>query len=207
MTTSLATGSEERRRAWPTNSGADRRGSELATRQATAVRRTGSSSGNVLCRSTSSTTVSCRMVSACSVWGGGDQDVPSPDRSHTRRSPIPALIVPLSHPLQLLHSLKTGSAVTLQNAAKSRSTPSCATGSSTCSATGRQNGNGACRSALVRWSACVPARSTGSTRTLRTAVETERAKSSTARQEDPAGTRRHDTAERAHLASDRRLVP
>ena len=38
-------------------------------------------------------------------------------------------------------------------------------------------------------------------------LETERATSSTARQEDSALTRRHDTAERAHHASDRRHEP
>ena len=72
-----------------------------------------------------------------------------------------------SHPLQPLHSLKTSPAAARQNAAKSRSTPSCATGSSTCPATGRQKGNGACRNPWVRSGACVPECSTGSTRTLR----------------------------------------
>ena len=38
-------------------------------------------------------------------------------------------------------------------------------------------------------------------------LETERATSSAARQEEFAVTRRHDTGERAHPASDGRLVP
>ena len=36
------------------------------------------------------------MVSAYSGWAGGDQERPSPDRSHTKRSPIPALPVRLT---------------------------------------------------------------------------------------------------------------
>ena len=98
----------------------------------------------------SSTTMSSRMVSACSGRSGGDQEKPSTGRSHTRRSPVSKLIVPPRppRPLQPLHSLKTSPATARQNAAKSRSTLSCATGSS---------------------SACAPCCSTGSTRTLRTA--------------------------------------
>ena len=46
----------------------------------------GSSSGNVLFRSTSSTTMSFRVVSAYSSRVGGNQETPSLDRSHTRRS-------------------------------------------------------------------------------------------------------------------------
>ena len=45
------------------------------------------STGNVLCRVTSSTTMTSRMVSAYSGQAGGDQERPSPDSSHTRRSP------------------------------------------------------------------------------------------------------------------------
>ena len=63
----------------------------------------GSSCGNVLFRSTSSTTMSSRMVSACSARPGGDHEKPSTGRSHTWRSLTPTLLVP--H--QPLHSLKT----------------------------------------------------------------------------------------------------
>ena len=42
----------------------------------------------------SSTTMSSRMVSACSGRSGGDQEKPSTGRSHTRRSPVSKLIVP-----------------------------------------------------------------------------------------------------------------
>ena len=89
----------------------------------------GSSTGNVLSRSTSSTTMSSRMVSAYSGQAGGDQETPSPDRSHTRRLSTPALPVPPRppQPPQPLHSLKTSTAAARHNAAKSRSTPSCAT--------------------------------------------------------------------------------
>ena len=75
-----------------------------------------SSAGNVLCRSTSSTTMSFRMVSASSGWAGGDQDRPSSD-SHTRRSPTSALPVPPRQP-RPLHSLKTSLAAARQNATK-----------------------------------------------------------------------------------------
>ena len=47
----------------------------------------GSSCGNVLCMSTSSTTMSFRMVSACSGQAGGNRETPSSDRSPARRSP------------------------------------------------------------------------------------------------------------------------
>ena len=100
---------------------------------------------------------------------GGAQEAPSPACSHMRKSLTSALLVLLPHPLRPLHSLKTSPAAARQNAAKSTSIPSCATGSSTCPATGRQNGTGAYRSAWVRSGACVPGCSTGSTRTLRTA--------------------------------------
>ena len=130
-----------------------------------------SSCGNVLFRSTSSTTVSSRMVSAYSGRAGGNQETSSPDRSLTRRSPTSALPVPLRppHPLQPLHSLKTGAAAARQNAAKSTSTPSCPTGSSACWTSGGHNGGGACSGAWVRSSDFAPGCSTGSTRTLPTA--------------------------------------
>ena len=84
------------------------------------------------------------------------------------------------------------------SAAKSTPTPSCATGSSTRWTSGRRNGGGACSGACGRSSGCAPGCSTGST---------ERATSSTTRQEEFAVTRGHDTVQRAHHASDRRLVP
>ena len=101
---------------------------------------------------------SSHMVSAYSGPAGGDQERPSPNRSHTRRSPWPP---------QPLHSLKIIPAAAVRSAAKSTSTPSCATGSSTCWTTGGQNGDGACSGACARSSGCAPGCSKGSTRTLR----------------------------------------
>ena len=95
-----------------------------------------------------------------------------------------------------LHSLGSSPA-TRQNAAKSTSTASCATGSSTCPTSGRQSGDGTCNIAWLRSGACALGCSTGSTRTSR----------STAWQENFAIIRRHDTAERVHHAGVRRPVP
>ena len=102
------------------------------------------------------------MVSAYSALPGGDQEKPSTGRSRTRRWPTSKLLVPPRplHPLQPLHSLKTSSEAAQQNAAKSSSTPSFATGSSTCRTSRRQNGDGACSDAWVRSSACAPGCST-----------------------------------------------
>ena len=61
--------------------------------------------GTCSCRRMSST-MSSRNVSAYSGRAGGDQERPQPDRSHTRRSLTPALLVP-PRPPQPLHSLKT----------------------------------------------------------------------------------------------------
>ena len=86
----------------------------------------------------------------------------SPDRSHTRRSPTPTLPGP-PQPRQPLHSLKTSPAAAVRSAAKSTSTPTCATGFSTYHASGGhngQNGNGACSSGCAKSSACVPGCST-----------------------------------------------
>ena len=88
--------------------------------------------------------MSSRTVSAYSCRAGGDQE--ASDRSHTRRSPTPALLVPSPHALQPLQSLKTGQ----QQRGK---TPQ-SKGSSTYPATGGQNGNGTYRSSWVRSSAC-----------------------------------------------------
>ena len=52
----------------------------------------------MLFRSTSSTTVSSRTMSAYSGQAGGNQETLSPDPSHIRRSPKPALLVPLPPP-------------------------------------------------------------------------------------------------------------
>ena len=78
-----------------------------------------------------STIMSFRMVSACSALPGGDQEKPSTGRSHTSSSPTPRLPMPRKPP-QPLHSLKTSPASARQSAARSTSTPSLATGSSTC---------------------------------------------------------------------------
>ena len=67
---------------------------------------------------------------------------------------------------QPLHSLKTSPAAVGRSAARSRSTPSPATGSSTCWASGRPRGDGTCGGACARSSTCAPGCSTGSTRTL-----------------------------------------
>ena len=64
------------------------------------------STGNVLSRSTSSTTMSFRVVSAYSSEAGGNQQTPSPDCSHARRPPASALRVP-PRPPRPLHSLKS----------------------------------------------------------------------------------------------------
>ena len=114
----------------------------------------------MLSRSTSSTTMSSGTVSAYSGRSGGDQEKPSTGRSHTRRSPTSALLVPP------LHSLKTSPAAAVRSAARSTSTPPCATGSSTCWTIGRHNDDGACSSACARSSACALGCSTGSTRTV-----------------------------------------
>ena len=147
---------------------------ELATSQAAAVRRTpqlAAAVEDVLFWSTSSTTVGSRMVSAHSAQPGGDQENPSTGRSRTRRSPTSKLFLPPRPPLppQPLHSLKTSPAAARQNAAKSRSTPSCATGSSTCWTCGRENGDGACSVACVRCNDFAPGCLTGSTLTPRSA--------------------------------------
>ena len=115
-----------------------------------------SGSGKVLCRSTSSTTMSSWLVSAYSGWAGGDQERPSPNWSHTRRSPTSAPPVPLQppRPPQPLHSLKTSPAAL--EAAKSTSTPPCATGSSTCWTSGGLHGDGACSGAYARSSGNSP---------------------------------------------------
>ena len=125
-------------------------------------------------------TSSFRVVTAYSGQTGGAQEAPSTGRPHMRRSLIPAL-VPSSHPLQPMHPLRTSPAAARQNAAKSTSTPVCATGSSTCPATGRQNGNGAYRSAWVRSGACQDIRGDQPEHSL--PLETQRATSSTVRQE------------------------
>ena len=57
----------------------------------------------------------------------------------------------------------------IRSAARSRSTPSPATGSSTCWTNGGQNDDGTCSGACARSGACAPECSTGSTRTLPTA--------------------------------------
>ena len=105
------------------------------------------------------------------------------DRRHQRSWP--------PQPPQPLHSLKTSPVAARQNSAKSTPTSECATGSSTCSTSGGQNGDGACSGACARSSGSAPGCLTRSART-----------SSAARQEDFATTRRHDTAQRAHHASD-----
>ena len=120
--------------------------------------------GNVLFRSTSSTTMSARMVSAYRSRVGSNQETPSPHRSLRRRSPTSTL-----RPPQPLHSSKTNRAAAVRSAARSTSTPSCATGSSTCWTSGRHNDDGARSSACAKSSACAPGCSTGSTRTLPTA--------------------------------------
>ena len=165
----------------------------------------GSSSGNVLFRSTSSTTMSSPMLSAYSGRVGGNQETPSFDRSHTRRSPIPARPVPPQTP-RPHQTLKTSPAAALQNATKSRSTPSCATGSSTFWTSGGQKAVGHA-AVLVRVPALVPWDVRRDQPEHSLPLETERTSRSTARQEDLAVTRRHDTAERAHPASVRRPVP
>ena len=150
--------------------------------------------------------MSSHMVFACSA-SGGDQEKPSTSRSHTRRSPTSRLLVPPqpprpSHPLQPLHSLKTSPAAARQNAARSMSTPSCGTGSSTCWTSGKRKRDGARSGACARSSGC-----RGDQPEHFLPLETERTTSSTARQEKSVLTRRHDTAERAHHAGDRRPVP
>ena len=72
-------------------------------------------------------------------------------------------------PLQPPHSLKTSLVAVVRSAARSRSTPLPATGSSTCWTSGRQNDDGTCGGACARSSACAPECSTASTRTLPTA--------------------------------------
>ena len=124
--------------------------------------------------------MSSRMASVCSGSAGG---------AHLRGDR------PYQHSCAPLHSSKTSPAAAARSAAKSTSTPSCATGSSTCWTTGGQNGDGACSGACGMFERDQPEHSP--------ALETELATSSIARQEDFTVTRRHDTAERAHHASDR----
>ena len=62
--------------------------------------------------------------------------------------------------------LKTSPAAVVRSAARSTSTPSLATGSSTCWTSGGENGDGTCSGVCARSSVCAPGCSTGSTRTL-----------------------------------------
>ena len=104
----------------------------------------------MLLRSTSSTTVSSSMVPAHSGWARGNQETSSRDRSHTRRSPTPVLPVPPRPP----HV-----AAARQNAARSRSTPSCAICSSTLPSGGWTD-SVTCSGAWLMSSACAPGCST-----------------------------------------------
>ena len=104
------------------------------------------------------------QASACTARPGGDQENPSTGRSHTRSSPSSRRLVLPRQP----RPLKTGPAAVHRSAARSTSTPSPATGSSTCWTSGRPSGDGTCRGACARSSVCAPGCSTGSTRTLPT---------------------------------------
>ena len=97
------------------------------------------------------------------VWWRPGEAIDRPAHN-TRRSPTPRLPVP-RQPLQPPHSLKTSPAAVVRSAARSRSTPSPATGSSTCWTSGKPSGTGTCGGACARSSAFARECATGSTRT------------------------------------------
>ena len=104
------------------------------------------------------------------------------------------------------HSLKTSPAAVVRSAARSRSTPLPAIGSSTCWTSGGESGDGTCSGACARSSVCAPGCSTGSTRTLPIAGNGARHEQRRLAGGLCADTSRHDTAERAHHGGDRRPV-
>ena len=109
------------------------------------------------------------------------------------------------HPLQPLHSVKTSPAAAQQNTTKSTSTPSCwFLDMLDHWRTERQWGTPQCLGEVRR---PVPRDVRRDQPEHSLPLETELASRSAARQEDFAVTRRHDTAVRAHPASDRRPVP
>ena len=156
---------------------------------------------NVLCWSTSSTTIRSRMVSAYSARPGGDQETPSTGRSRTRRSPTSKLLVPPRRPGSIHSSRCTRWRRAQQQHGKTPQSP------------GRphrarlvprhagplqgQNDDGACSVAWVKSSDFCPGMFDGiNPNSTSYRWKTERAlKSSTARQEKYALARRHDTAD------------
>ena len=97
------------------------------------------------------------MKNDVTVWDPGLSD---PDRC----AHLPGLTAGETFDRPLTHE-----EIVRQNAAKSRSTPSCATGSSTRWTSGRQNSDGAYSGACARSSDFAPGCLTGSTTVLRTA--------------------------------------
>ena len=160
----------------------------------------GSSSGNVLFRSTSSTTTSSRMLSAYSGRSGGNQQTPSLDRSHTRRSPAPALPVP---PQAAPAAPSTPAAALVEDepsssTAKRRKVQVDPIMRDWLLGMTRQNGDGAYLGAWVRSSACALGCSTGINQRKRSAP-----RAAPLGRKTFAVTRRRDTAQRAHHAGDR----
>ena len=147
------------------------------------------------------------MGSTYSGRAGGNKETPSPDRSHTRRSLTPALLVPHRppQPPQPQHSLK-------KNRTAAGNTPQMPRRPRRARPVPRNVGPVERRAAtehaavLVRRPAAMPQDVQRDQPEHSLPLETGRATSSTAGQEDFALTRRHDTAERAHHAGARRPV-
>ena len=143
-------------------------------------------------------------VSAFSGRAGGEQETPSPDRSHTRRSPSALPVPPWPpwppQPPQPLQSSKTSPAAAARGRPhRARLVPRHA-GPVEDTTTMEH------AAVLVRSPAPVPRDVRRDQPEHSPPLETERTTRSTARQENSAVTVRRDTAERAHHAVVRRLV-
>ena len=148
------------------------------------------------------------MVSACSARPGGDQEKPSTGRSHTRSLPTPRLPVPPQprQPPQPLHSLKTSPAAVGRSAAKSRSDPIARDWFLDLLDQWKRERRWDMQRCLCEVQRLWPGDVRRDQPKHSLSLEAERGTSRDAQQEKQADTRRHDAAERARRASDRRPV-